>query len=724
MPVTILDHTYDARRFSPLVHDEKVIRYSKTLKIGTLAYDDFWDEQDHNCIFGFTPKGMNDITGEHYFHLNMNKIEMLVQGEQRKRLHSPYYRELDNRLFKITYDAKKHQYGIIVGKPRRVGLSEFGACQLEYELLFNVRNRVGICAGKQDKADGFYDKVLSLLQNVRPEYAVARLYKNDKSMKLGYNDIVNKQIIESGMQSEMLIRTMFVDSAGFEGASMSVVVFEEAGLFGNLVQSYKSTEPCFKDGAIQFGTPLIYGTGGQVEKGSKGYLEMWENHAAYNLEKVFIPAYEYYPGDGEIDPVTKEKGPSFFDITTGRTNQEAALKHILESRKKAAKSKDGITKHIQSYPIKESEIFIKSKGGILDRVKLNNQIMSIEEGLCPYEVRRGRLEWIDDEFTKSLLAKAKDLKQKTKIRVQRESKLKWVDDLRGAIQKIADPINNNDMDHKPDIAGCDSYDEQVEEGTGSDGATVVYRTYAGPSREYNLPIAVLCERGDSTNDDTFWENNVKMAIYYNYKVLVEYSKIAIITYFIDVGAEKYLKERPDLRKELGKSKAQNLYGQRMTNDVKTLGTTLLKNEVKNNSDNIWFRTVLLDLIDFGDTNTDIAMAYLMVLLFKLEIFDDISEDEDYEYEDDENIFDAMAYYDVDNKGNVIVKSYGQEHSETNMEVYNPDIHLTELDRMDLKRTRNEAKKLQAEAIANHEQKRKTSLQDLIQEEMMRNAMNS
>jgi hypothetical protein len=724
MAVTIVNNSFDAKRFSPLVYDEKAMKYMQTLKPGTLAYDDFWDEQDDRCLFGYKPKGMHDITGEHYFHLNMNKIEMLVQGEQRKRLHSPYYRELDHRLFKITYDAKKNRYGLIVGKPRRVGLSEFGAVQLQYELIMHLRNRVGICAGKQEKADDFYKKVLSLFKNVRPEYSVSRLYKNDKEMKLGYFDIENKQQIECGLESEMLIRTMFVDSTGFEGQSQSVVIFEEAGLFANLIASYKSTEPCFKDGATQFGTPLIYGTGGQIEKGSKGYMEMWENHTAYNLEKVFIPAYEYYPGDGEVDEKTGVKGPSFFDLKTGKTNQEAALKHILAERKKAAASKEGITKHIQSYPVKESEIFIKSKGGILDRIKLNNQLMAIKEGLNPYDVRRGRLEWVDDERTIRQLYRCKDTKEKTKLRVENGCKVRWVDDQEGSIRKILDPINHDDMDHKPDIAGCDSYDEEVEQDskTASDGATLVYRTYAGPTRAYNLPIAVLSERGDSGNDDVFYENNVKLAIYYNYKLLFEYSKIAIESYFKDVGAEKYLKEKPDLRKDLGASKAKNEYGQRMTTDVKELGTKLLKAEVKNNSENIWFENVLLDLIDFGDKNTDIAMAYMLVTLYKLEIFEQVVEDDYDDFESGENIFDSMAYYDVDSRGNVTIKTYSGNNLDM-LEQFDPDIHLSDYDRMEIKRKKNQQKKDLEEAKKSFEVKRKVSFEELIQQEILRSMNN-
>ncbi len=49
-----------------------------------------------------------------------------------------------------------------------------------------------------------------------------------------------------------------------------------------------------------------------------------------------------------------------------------------------------------------------------------------------------------------------------------------------------------------------------------------------------------------------------MAVYWNTPVLIEYSKIAIINYFEDVGAQKYLKERPILL-DLN-SKAKNTYG--------------------------------------------------------------------------------------------------------------------------------------------------------------------
>lgn len=719
----IQDNTYSAKKFSPLIYDEKVVNHYKSLKEGSIAYDDFWDEVDYYCLNGYKPKGnkYHQITGEHFSYLNLAKIEMLPQGADRKRLGSPYYRELDNRLFTETYQAKKHRYGLIVGKPRRVGLSWFGAWQMVYELIFVKNNRVGICAGQQKQADSFYAKVIYLLSNIIPEYRVAIRKKNDKELVLGYEDIINKQSVECGLQSEMLIRTMFQTSTGFEGESLSMAIFEEAGLFENLIHSYKSTEPCFKEGAIQFGTPLVYGTGGEIEKGSSGYMEMWNEHIAYNLKKIFIPADEYYPGDGEIDEKTGVRAPSFFDPETGKTDSKRARIHILSGRELAKKSKDSYTKHIQSYPLEEREIFIKTSGGVLDRIKLSNQAVMIDEGLCPYDLQQGRLEWVDDEITAMLVSKTKNLKEACKIRVERNSKVKFVEDPNGTVHKIANPINNDDMQHKPDIAGCDSYDDETDNKNASIGATVVYRTYAGPSKDYNLPIALLAERGDASQDDSFWENNVKLCVYYNMELLFEYSKIAIGNYFKDVGATKYLKERPDLRTELGTSTSRNEFGQRMTKDTKILVTKLLKKEVQESSEKIWFKQIINDLIDYGDKNTDIAMAYGLVLIHKLDIFEEILEedfDDDLLYSGD-NVFDAMTYYDVDERGNLVIKTYGGgEYNE--IEQFNPNIHLTELEQLDIRRARKKEKDEYEKRKKEFEGLKDQTMMELIKKEIENN----
>lgn len=726
----IQDNTFSAKKFSPLVYDEKVVNHYKNLKPGSIAFDDFWDEVDYYCLNGYKPKGnrYHQITGEHFSYLNLARIEMLPQGEQRKRAGSPYYRELDHRLFTETYNAKKYRYGLIIGKPRRVGLSWFGSWQMVYELIFVKGNRVGICAGKQDKADSFYAKVLYLLQNIIPEYRVSMYSKNEKKLVLGYDDIINKQVVPSGLMSEMLIRTMFADSAGFEGESLSVAIFEEAGLFQNLIQSYKSTEPCFKEGAIQFGTPLIYGTGGEIEKGSYGYMEMWNNSyddptkSAYNLKKIFIPADEYYPGDGEIDEKTGVRAPSFFDIETGKTDRARARAHILAGRQVAKQSKDSFVKHIQSYPLEEREIFIKTSGGVLDRIKLSAQNELIDEGIFPedIEIQVGRLEWVDDPITAMLVSKTKDTKEACKVRIERESKVKFVEDPNGSFRKIANPINNDNMQHKPDIAGTDSYDDETDNPKASVGATVMYRTYAGQGREYDYPIALLAERGDASADDVFYENSVKMCVYYNAENLIEYSKLAIVNYFKDVGAYKYLKERPDLTHELGPSTSRNSHGQRMTKDVKNLVTKLLKREVRDNCHKIWFKDIIDDFMDYGDKNTDIAMAYGLVLIHKMDIFEEIL-DEDF---DDllgvsgNDLFDSMTYYDVDMDGNLKIKTYGGDDVDA-AELFIPEQHMNEMELLEWKMKKKERQKEHEKRKEDFQKSKEKSFMDLIQSEIER-----
>ncbi len=666
---------FDAKKYCPLQEEDQ-----PDLKTGTIAYDDFWDEQDDRCINGYSPHGMPRITGEHYFYLNMCKISLMPpgqKGKKRKKAGNPFYRAIDRRLSIETEDAKTNQYGLIVGKPRRIGLSWFGAMQIVYEMLFYIGAEVGVCAGKQDKADDFYRKVMYLLAQINPAYRSSILTKNSEELRLGYGYTENKQAIDEGLLSQMFIKTMFADSSAFEGKSLALCVFEEAGLFQSLIASYKATEPCFRDGQDQFGTPLIYGTGGEIEKGSKDYKEMWENHESFNLKKIFISAATHYPGDGVPDK--NGETISFFDFRTGETDSEAAKKFIMAERERVGKSKTAIVKHIQSFPLKESEIFLKSKGGVLDINLLNTQLVRMNEGDLPKLVTRGRLKWVDNPRCARLLVKAKNAKEKAKIRLEHDSKVKFIKDKHGTVVKCDNPINQDSMEYKPDIAGIDSYDDEIEQtGKFSYGAMVVYRCFAGPSREYDYPVAILKERGDSSSDDSFYEHALMLAIYYNCEALIEYSKIAILKHWKDVGAQKYLKIRPDLEAVIGPSKAKNEYGQRMTKREKVLVTKLLKTEVKNSVWQIYFREVIMDLINYGDENTDLAMAFGMALIFKLEMFPDISDeienDEDHYYDDP---LMSMTYYNIE-EGELIIKNYAGEDVSLNddIPVFNPRKDLT------------------------------------------------
>ena len=670
---------FHSKHYSPLVNEP-----IPHLERGTLAYDDFWDEQDRRCVEGYAPiiDGVQypRITGPHYFYLNMLQIMMLKKGARKKKLNYPYYRVLDHLLFLEIEKAELLGYGLIVGKARRMGLSYIGDCMILWNLLFHADNEVAIGAGKEDKAAELYAKVLKSLENLRPEYKVS-YKKNKESLKLCYKNRINKVDVEEGIGSSLTVKTFFADPSAFEGGSYSFFIFEEIGLQDNLIKSYKASEPCFMEGGIQFGVPMLYGTGGEVDKGSRDMKIVYENPGAYNLKKLFIPAYMYYPGNVEPDEKDSselqelEASADFFDIRTGRTDEEKALIHILKRRKKASTSREGYIKEVQSRPIKESDLFLKTSGGVLNRLLLNAQLQRINErGEIAYEPKLGRLDWVYDPSLELRLSRCHTQKERDKVHMMHGSKVKFTEDIDGTVWKICDPINDPAMPYLADIAGTDSYDQTTDINSGSLGATMAYRVFNGLSKDYNMPVGLVYEKSDASSDDTFYSNSLKLCVYFRTKTLVEYSKVGIINYFEDCLAQEHLALKPILRNEDIANKGRQTYGVHMTKQMKeNILTKLLKHEVNNNCQNIWLDLIILDLIEYGDENTDIAMAYGMCLIQKLDMFDEITED--LEIYDEGDVLMDMEYYTQDDYGNLVTESYGSFRNTMELDTFDPRKHL-------------------------------------------------
>lgn len=673
--------SWDPKLYSPIVYNERIKKLSKTLKPGTLDYDDFWDEMDYYCIHGFKPKGMPRIAGRHFYYLNFCQIMLLPPGKKTKVLSNPFYRDLDHWMFLEYEAAEKHGYGLLISKPRQVGLSEFGVVNVNYNMKFFYHSEASIAAGKEDKVLEFKQKLKKSLDNTHPAYKCKIETNNDELMEFYYNDVINKQKIPSGPQTKARFKTMFADTGAFEGINnCKIAIFEEMGLFENAPMSFKATTPSFRSGAIQFGVPLCYGTGGEIDKGAKGYKEMWDNHTAYNLKRIFIPAYVFYPGDGIADEETG-KVVSFFNYNTGVTNRALAKKYIIEERQKASRSKDTYIKHIQSYPLIPSEVFLKTKGGVLNLAALNFQLKEITEGKSFFPVLRGRLKWIDTEDVSRLLQRAKNTKERTKIRVKHNCKVVFVEDENGPCITQGNPINQNitHLSYKVDIGACDSYDEEVDEDKKdknevSSGCIMAYRCFSGPSREFNYPVGVLVQRGDgSFDDDVFYENAVMFAIYWDIEILFEYTKFHIMRYFYDVGADAYVKARPIID-EINTGKHGNKDGLKMTPIVKTVGTKLLKSEVKENIHKYFIQEIILDMIKFGEENTDIAMTLLLCLIHRMDIFDEVTDGIEIDTKSYQNTNTGGSSYYVDIDGNLRLNSYGYSNE---IEIFNPERDLSE-----------------------------------------------
>ena len=415
-------------------------------------------------------------------------------------------------------------------------------------------------------------------------------------------------------------------------------------------------------------------TGGEVDKGSRDMKIIYDSPDSYNMKKLFIPAYMFYPGNDDSDEDDEmERGINFFDPVTGRTNEIEALKHILERRRKASKSRDGYIKEIQSRPTEEAHLFLKTSGGKLNRIILNGQLQRVYDGEKAYTPKRGRLEWVYEPVLEMKLARCQTQKERDKLHIANDSKVKFIEDELGTVYIITDPVNEPEMPYDADIGGTDSYDEVVPENTGSFGCTMAYRVFNGMTKDYNMPVAMVYERGDSSSDDTFYSNSLKLCVMYKMRTLVEYSKIIIINYFEDCGAQKHLTLKPILRNEAIANKGKQTYGVHVKGEMKGIITRLLKHETNHNAINIWFDLILLDLIEYGDGNTDIAMALGMCLITKLDMFDEISDD--IEVYDTADILMDLEYTYVDSNGELRVESYSNGQRDNDMDTFDPRLHL-------------------------------------------------
>ena len=382
-----------------------------------------------------------------------------------------------------------------------------------------------------------------------------------------------------GYQSTIICRTMDNPEV-FKGERVSLMVFEEAGEFKKLKNAYMSSKACFMDGDIQFGVPIVGGTGGDISKASKDFMDMYYSHDAYNLIPVFIPASKAYYG--------------FFNIQTGVENEKGAKEKLITDREEIQKSGDNeaYNLHIQNYPLTIEEAFLNTHSARFDISLLNAQrsrILSSKDHRS--QIQRGYLDWELGE---------------------EEPTVKWRPHPSGPYKILAHPM----PEYKNlDIGGIDSYDQDEAGASDSLGSAIIYRRFANTDIPSDYVIAEYTDRPKKKED--FWDGCLKLAAYYNAKMLVEYTKIGILDYFKRMNALKYLKEKPESAHNPG-TKTRNRYGVHMNKQVKALLEDLIDDYLRENVEDIWFIELIDELANYGLQNTDRAMAFGLCLIHNID----------------------------------------------------------------------------------------------------------
>ena len=567
-------------KFNPAVYQTVASNGHPDLNADSVAYEEYWARETERCLYGYKPKGYNKISGKYYYYLNYYRI-LGNDGTKgnRKTLIYPWYRDMDHEYFDLFDQCKEENKGMIVIKARDKGFSYMNSGILAHEFTFFPHSEVGIAAGLQVTADAFFDKVKKGVNNIHPNFRHSWLKDTDTMLKSGYKKKNKDGKWETGgYQSVVHCRTMDNPEV-YKGERLSVMVFEEAGEFKSLMNAYMSSKACFMDGDLQFGVPIVGGTGGDIEKASKDFMEMYYEADAFNLINIFIPASKVYYG--------------YFDVKTGQSDMEGAEEKIMEDRTKlqdAGKEK-AYNLHIQNYPMTVEEAFLKTKSNFFDLSLINMQRSKILANVdFEYQLQTGFLDWND------------------------EGGVDWFADANGPVKVLHHPMPEVSG---LDIGGIDSYDQDRAGRSESLGSAIIYRRFMDMDSPGDCVVAEYTERPRTA--EQFWDNCLKLAVYYNAKMLVEYTKIGILDYFRRNDGLKYLKEKPVTAHSPG-TLTRNRYGVHMNKQVKALMINVIDDYIKTNVEDVWFIEILNELADFGIRNTDRAMAFGLCLLHNLDNF--------------------------------------------------------------------------------------------------------
>lgn len=343
---------------------------------------------------------------------------------------------------------------------------------------------------------------------------------------------------------------------------------------------------------------VTHNTGGNMSKGSKGFKEINFNLSTYNAERFYVPAYVFF--EPAYSGAVNEFGQLVEDVPNllhmkphervGWSDFERG-KELIEIKKKELLAKGDMEKYIkfcQNNPTNIDEIFRQSSSNNFDLIKLNAQLYKIQDEKKKYN--RWHLSYKKDDKGAQLFP--------PEIAIR--------------------PATNNDPEHECvyilndghpvkgykylDVAGIDSYDQNIAKHSKSLGAMAVFRRmHSIPGLEHTAwaPLAII--RNRPKYKEQFYELCVKLAIYYDLQetVLIDIGAGMIIKHFEDTGNAKYLSVRPK-KFESPNSNQTHQFGFSFNTYSIPKVMSALQTLFDFHIDKIWFDQVLNEALNYDD----------------------------------------------------------------------------------------------------------------------------
>lgn len=503
--------------------------------------------------------GDGNMNGKMYFWFNYVFIEALGSSGKIR----PDYRVADHVWFDSIEKASNSNRGLVCVKRRRAGFSWKAAADALHDILFNPGFHVGMNSKTERDSILLYQKVLFIFDNL-PSFLKARIGSR-RNLSLAFfiksKDEFGNTVVK-GLNSRITVVPP-TDSA-YEGMMLGKWVCDEAGKIPNLPQIWAYTEDCLMRETVRVGTPIVFGTSGDIGKDGGGLLDMWENSEVYRLDRFFFAGWMGL----DVDEY-------------GNDNKEKCIRWIVyERHRRKTLSKKFQNDFIQKYPLTPTEAFnqfVQAGVGDVDNIKKQQSDLKIN----PPKERKGR-------FT-----------------IDKDNQVKFIVESNGPviIYEEPDPLAVY-------VAGCDPADHNDAVHGSSDMSIHIIKKQHGL-----IGPKIVLEYVDRPQkaDDYYTQAAMALTYYNKTKVLIERNRYRMISFFEETGQKNLLATTPTGISRLFQVHSTSL-GIHMNETVKGYMQELIQWYTSDFCDLIPSEKLLQEFLDYGSRNTDRVFSFGLALM--------------------------------------------------------------------------------------------------------------
>lgn len=388
---------------------------------------------------------------------------------------------------------------------------------------------------------------------------------------------------------------IFTNAGVFKSGWGSFGLIDEIGEFTDnptLIDCFMETVDCFREGSDWIGMPVLAGTTDTKNTKNIEFMKMWFNHDVFGLDKVFISGDYYY-------------GKEYFNMSTGKSDREAAKKAILNKRKEYDKMTDKtpLLKFRQNNPLDENDMFLIMGSTGLNLQRINNQIKKSNETVeGKYFGERGNIMWIKNKKGNGEIFWTAD----------------WVKNVEGRWFKCFEPINHLYPD--ADITAVDDFFKDNAPYSESLGGIITWRRKVQNANIISrVPVLTYLYRPPTLNE--FHEDCLLQAVYTKSRVAVEYHNDIMKKHFLEhdkADGKRFLKVFPRVFNKV--VNASDAFGYTFgTNEDMTAMGYAAKWVDSPDLENCYDLTFLEQIARMGTENADLGSAWKIVLLYEADL---------------------------------------------------------------------------------------------------------